>query len=155
MRFKAFYSLAAHGLYRPTQDRPAADSPSAEPTQRWCSDWGKGRVNVTGKSTRTVRLHPSGHLACDTSDAGHKRSGLTSSHPAEPMEKAKARPNRNWVMFEHEGKLRCLTEIARMVGVKPGTMQMRIARGMTLEQAIQAPDQRRRHQRQINQQKEK
>jgi DNA-directed RNA polymerase specialized sigma24 family protein len=59
------------------------------------------------------------------------------------------KPNRNWLMFEHEGKQRCLTEIARMVGVKPGTMNMRISRGMTLEQAIQAPDMRQRHQRQI------
>jgi hypothetical protein len=42
-------SVTAHGLHRPTHERPAATSPIAEPTQRWCSDCGKGRAKRDGQ----------------------------------------------------------------------------------------------------------
>ena len=74
---------AAHSLYRLARQRPATERPTVEPTQRWCSDCGKGRANVTGKSARTVRLHPSGHLACISTEAAYRRSGQTFiGHPA-------------------------------------------------------------------------
>lgn len=47
--------------------------------------------------------------------------------------------DRNWLMFEYQGKQRNLTEIARMVGVLPVTMHARIKRGKTLEQALAMP----------------
>jgi hypothetical protein len=50
---------AAHSLHRLTQQRPARTTNPIAPTERWCSDSGKVRVNVTGNSTRAVRLHPS------------------------------------------------------------------------------------------------
>lgn len=61
-------SVAAHGLHRPTRERPATESPTVEPTQRWCSDWGKERANVTGKSARADGLHPSWALGLDSTE---------------------------------------------------------------------------------------
>lgn len=68
------------------QERPAADSPTAEPTQRRCSDCGKERANVTGKSARAVGMHPSWELGLDSTEAATRWSGqAANSHPAEPM----------------------------------------------------------------------
>lgn len=47
--------------------------------------------------------------------------------------------DRNWRTFEYQGKVRNLTEIARMVGMKPVTLNMRITRGMSLEDALSTP----------------
>jgi hypothetical protein len=78
---------AAHGLHRPTHERPDADSPSADPTQRRCSDWGKDRAKVTGKSARAVGLHPSWALGLHQhrSDMQVEKGDCT-GHPAESME---------------------------------------------------------------------
>lgn len=68
------------------QERPAADSPTAEPTQRRCSDCGKERANVTGNSARAVGMHPSRALGLDSTEAATRWSGqAATSHPAEPM----------------------------------------------------------------------
>lgn len=80
-------SVAADRLVsaRP-KERPAADSPSAEPTRRWCGDRGKDRVNVTGKSTRADRPHPSWALGSGSTEAATGWRRRTSpSHPAVPM----------------------------------------------------------------------
>jgi hypothetical protein len=71
-------SVAAHGLHRPTQERPATESPTVEPTQRWCSDWGKERANVTGKSARADGMHPSWALGLDSTEAASRWSRETS-----------------------------------------------------------------------------
>lgn len=78
-------SVAAHGLHRPTHERPGAGSPPAVPTQRWCSDCGKVRANVTGKSARTVGLHPSSALGLVSTEAAIRWSGRAYGHPAESM----------------------------------------------------------------------
>lgn len=78
-------SVAAHSLYRLTHERPAATSPIVAPTKRWCSDLGKVSANVTGNSALTDRLHPSGHLACECTEAAHKWSRLTHQSPCRPM----------------------------------------------------------------------
>jgi hypothetical protein len=80
------FTRAAHSLHRLTQQRPGAESPTAVPTQRWCSDCGKVRVNVTGKSARTVRLHPPRALGLTgTEAASSRRNGY--GHPAELLSK--------------------------------------------------------------------
>lgn len=79
-------SVAADRLVsaRPKK-RPATESPTVEPTQRWCSDCGKGRVNVTGNSTRTVGLHPSRALGlCNHRSGTQVEKETFPSHPAEP-----------------------------------------------------------------------
>jgi hypothetical protein len=58
-------------------------------------------------------------------------------------------------LYDYQGEKLPLYRIGKLCGVPCATLNGRLRRGMTLEQAIQAPDQRRRHQRQINQQKEK
>jgi hypothetical protein len=68
---------AAHRLHRLTHERPGADSPSADPTQRWCSDCGKVRANVTGNSARAVRLHPSWALGLHRTEAACRRRRAT------------------------------------------------------------------------------
>lgn len=84
-------SNAADGLHRPTHERPGADSPFADPTQRWCSDCGKGRANVTGKSARPVGLHPSLALGPVSTEAATGWSGQTfTGHPADLMERTTA-----------------------------------------------------------------
>lgn len=80
---------AAHGLHRPTHERPAPAHQPEVPTRRWYSDRGKERANVTGKSARAVRLYPSWALGLCSTDAAHSRSGQTSpGHPAVAMEAA-------------------------------------------------------------------
>jgi hypothetical protein len=81
-------SVAAHGLHRPTRERPATESPTVEPTQRWCSDCGKGRAKRDGQeradrlttSLRALGLwnHRSGTQA---------EKGDFTSHPADSLEK--------------------------------------------------------------------
>jgi hypothetical protein len=58
-------------------------------------------------------------------------------------------------LYAYRGEKLPLYRIGLLSGVPCGTLSNRLRRGMTLEQAISAPDQRKRHQRQINQQKEK
>jgi hypothetical protein len=82
------HSRAAHSLHRLTHERPATDSPTVEPTQRWCSDWGKGRVICDGQHANRLTTPLKG-----TWSVAH-RSGLQmekmtlTSHPAVPMERS-------------------------------------------------------------------
>jgi hypothetical protein len=82
-------SRAAYSLHRLTHERPATGSPSVAPTQRWCSDWGKGRVICDGQHANRLTTPLKG-----TWSVAH-RSGLqmekmtATSHPAEPMESRK------------------------------------------------------------------
>ena len=91
-------SEAAHSVRAPsdkatacigrTQERPAAELPTDQPTQRWCSDCGKERANVTGKSARADGLHPSWALGLDSTEAASGWSGRThQGHPAAAMER--------------------------------------------------------------------
>jgi hypothetical protein len=52
-------------------------------------------------------------------------------------------------LYDYQGQALPLFQIGKLSGVPCATLSNRIARGMTLEQAISAPDQRKRHQRQI------
>lgn len=80
-------SRAAYSLHRLTHERPATDSPSVEPTERWCSDSGKDRMKRDGQE-HADRLTTS---LKGTWSVAH-RSGLQmeketfTSHPAESME---------------------------------------------------------------------
>ena len=69
-----------------TQERPAVERPTNQPTQRWCSDCGKERANVTGNSARADGLHPSWALGLDSTEAASRWSGrIHLSHPAVAM----------------------------------------------------------------------
>jgi hypothetical protein len=52
-------------------------------------------------------------------------------------------------LHSYRGEMLPLYRIGKLSGVPCGTLHNRMKAGMTLEQAIQAPDMRRRHQRQI------
>jgi hypothetical protein len=52
-------------------------------------------------------------------------------------------------LHAYRGEMLPLYRIGLLSGVPCATLSNRLRRGMTLEQAIQAPDMRRRHQRQI------
>lgn len=81
--------IAAHGLHRPTQERPVPAPPAGEPTGRWCSDPGKVSANVTGKSALADRLHPSSALGLTSTEAADRWSGRLTGHPAVAMGAAK------------------------------------------------------------------
>jgi hypothetical protein len=52
-------------------------------------------------------------------------------------------------LYAYAGQMLPLYRIGKLAGVPCGTLSNRLRRGMTLEQAISAPDQRKRHQRRI------
>jgi hypothetical protein len=52
-------------------------------------------------------------------------------------------------LYDYQGQALPLFQIGKLCGVPCGTLSNRMRRGMTLEQAIQAPDQRKRHARRI------
>jgi hypothetical protein len=52
-------------------------------------------------------------------------------------------------LHAYRGEMLPLYRIGLLSGVSCGTLSARLRRGMTLEQAISAPDQRKRHQRQL------
>jgi hypothetical protein len=77
---------AARSLHRLTHQRPARTTNPIVPTQRWCSDCGKVRANVTGNSARTDGLHPSLALGLYCTEvASSRRRRLTQGHPAAAM----------------------------------------------------------------------
>lgn len=77
---------AAHGLHRPTHERPATGSPSVAPTKRWCSDLGKGRVICDGQHANRPTTSLMGTWSVQHRSGVQMEKDDLTSHPAELME---------------------------------------------------------------------